>query len=122
MDDFLSVEEVARLKGRHPTAVRAWCSSGLLPARKLGRVWFIAARDAEGFRPPARGRRPALAALLDAAVADFPAAFHNVNLNAEPDLLLPLVVDRLRKYGGMPGIRRAIAIEKLAGKERVRWP
>lgn len=122
MERFLSVAEVARLKGRHPTAVRAWCARGVLPARKLGRTWVIAARDAEAFRPPARGRRPELAVLLATAVADFPEAFYNVNLDVEQRLLIPLVVDRLKKYGGMRGIRRAMAIEGLAGKERTQWP
>ena len=56
------------------------------------------------------------------AVKDFASTcFWNVRLS--DDLLddLPIIFERLRKYGGLKGWRIAADIESLAGKEAVRW-
>jgi hypothetical protein len=66
-------------------------------------------------------RQAKLKELLGEAVSRFKAkCFWNVNVNQPLGLLVPEVVVRLRKYGGMEGIKLAIAIEALA-PEDVRW-
>jgi len=56
------------------------------------------------------------------AVKDFASTcFWNVRLSGDLRKDLPLIFERLRKYGGLKGWRIAADIEGLAGKEAVRW-
>jgi len=47
--------------------------------------------------------------------------FWNVKIPTSIEASLPLVVGRLRKYGGMEGWRLAASITEAAGKERTSW-
>jgi hypothetical protein len=59
--------------------------------------------------------------LLDEAMRRFGAkCLWNVNLDQPTARLVPEIYTRLRKYGGMEGIKLAMAIEALA-PEDVRW-
>ena len=63
-----------------------------------------------------------LARLVSDAFRRFRAkCFWNVSEDQPLSLLAPLVVKRLRKYGGMAGLRLAAEIEALAPEE-TRWP
>lgn len=39
--ELLTLADVARLTGRHPELLRRWCSTGRVPARRIGRTWLI---------------------------------------------------------------------------------
>ncbi|HZB91065.1 MAG TPA: hypothetical protein VE397_06465 [Stellaceae bacterium] len=66
-------------------------------------------------------RQAKLKELLGEAVSRFKAkCFWNVNIDRPLRQLVPEAVTRLKKYGGMEGIKLAIAIEALA-PEDVRW-
>jgi hypothetical protein len=59
--------------------------------------------------------------LLDEAIRRFGAqCLWNTNLDQPIARLVPEIYTRLRKYGGMEGIKLATAIEALA-PEDVRW-
>lgn len=63
-----------------------------------------------------------LHALMELAVNQFGSTcFCNVRLTGNDDSDLPLVIDRLRKYGGMKGWRLASEIKDLAGDVRTSW-
>ena len=38
---MVSPRQLGELTGMHPEAVRRLCQSGQLPARKIGKQWFI---------------------------------------------------------------------------------
>ena len=42
---LISVDDAAKLTGRHPKTVRRWIREGLLPAKKLGRSYQINPSD-----------------------------------------------------------------------------
>lgn len=54
--NLLTIEEIATRYGVTPRAVRNWCDSGILKARKVGRDWIIEEEDLEDFRRPKIGR------------------------------------------------------------------
>jgi excisionase family DNA binding protein len=58
---LLTVPEAADRLGLSVAMVRRYCSSGELPAQKVGRDWTVRQRDVERFAasPRPRGRRPA---------------------------------------------------------------
>jgi hypothetical protein len=63
-----------------------------------------------------------VAELVDQALRDFaPTCLWNADVTQPMAALLPLLVQALRKYGGMPGWRLAADIAALAGKERCSW-
>jgi hypothetical protein len=67
-------------------------------------------------------RQQHLAALVGEAFRRFKArCFWNVSSDRPLALLVPLVLKRLRKYGGAEGLKLAAAIEALAGEDS-RWP
>ncbi len=38
----------ARLMGAAPSTMRYWCASGIVPARKIGKGWFIRLEELDG--------------------------------------------------------------------------
>ena len=40
-----SLEEVAAILGVHIVTVRRWVRGGVLPAKKIGRLWFVHGGD-----------------------------------------------------------------------------
>lgn len=38
---LLSVKQAAEMLGMSQSTVRSWCRDGTLPARKIGRSWFV---------------------------------------------------------------------------------
>jgi hypothetical protein len=67
-------------------------------------------------------RQAQLAALVREAFGRFKAqCFWNVSDDRPLALLVPLVLKRLKKYGGAEGIRLAVRLEALAGEDS-RWP
>jgi excisionase family DNA binding protein len=44
-DNSITVLQAAKLAGKHPETIRRWIREGLLPAKKLGLVWFINPHD-----------------------------------------------------------------------------
>jgi hypothetical protein len=67
-------------------------------------------------------RQVQLTALVSEAFRRFKArCFWNVSEDRSLSLLVPLVVKRLRKYGGAEGIRLAAKLEAAAGEDG-RWP
>lgn len=38
---FITLEEIAEKHGKTPMTIRRWCMSGKIPAKKIGRNWFI---------------------------------------------------------------------------------
>ncbi len=66
-------------------------------------------------------RQAEIAALLDEAFRRFRAkCFWNVRQDQPLSSLVPLVAKRLRKYGGMEGLRLAARLEALAPGD-VQW-
>ena len=63
-----------------------------------------------------------LHALIELAINQFgPTCFGNVRLTGNDGSDLPLIIDRLRKYGGMNGWRLASEIRDLAGEVGTLW-
>jgi len=56
----VSLAEAARLTGRHPEVLRRWCTSGRLPAIRVGRTWAITAESVAMLRDHAARSRPRL--------------------------------------------------------------
>ena len=58
---LLTIPEAAERLGLSVAMVRRYCSSGKLPAQKVGRDWAVRQRDIERFAasPRRRGRKPA---------------------------------------------------------------
>jgi len=57
--DLLTVQELAAMTRRSPSAVRAGLKRKELPAVKLGRRWFVRRRDVERLFDAAAGEREA---------------------------------------------------------------
>jgi len=57
-----TAEAAARISERHnitvpPATLAQWIARGQIPARKLGRMWFLEEKDVDAFTPPSlRGR------------------------------------------------------------------
>jgi excisionase family DNA binding protein len=58
---LVTIPEAAERLGLSVTMVRRYCSTGKLPAQKVGRDWTVRQRDLERFAAAARrrGRKPA---------------------------------------------------------------
>jgi excisionase family DNA binding protein len=58
---LMTIPEAAERLGLSVAMVRRYCSSGKLPAQKVGRDWTVRQRDVERFAlsPRRRGRKPA---------------------------------------------------------------
>ncbi len=68
-------------------------------------------------------RQEELAGLVREAFRRFGAkCFWNVREDRPLALLVPLVMRRLKKYGGREGINLAARLEALAPQESSRWP
>lgn len=55
---MMTTAQAAARLGVAVRTIQAWIKSGRLPARKMGRDWFIAEADLETFSPPPQGRPP----------------------------------------------------------------
>lgn len=51
-EKILTPEQVAERLAVTPKAVREWLKSGMLPGRKIGRLWRIRERDYDAFVAP----------------------------------------------------------------------
>jgi excisionase family DNA binding protein len=59
MDEIITVEEGARLRGVTGETVRRWCREGVLKsARRAGRVWLISKSELLAYEPDPRGPKP----------------------------------------------------------------
>lgn len=52
---LLNVRQLAELLGKSKSTVRGWCKDGTLPAKKIGRSWFVSREALE--RLGGRGSR-----------------------------------------------------------------
>ncbi len=81
-DGLLTLLQVARETGRNVELLRRWCVAGRIPARRMGRDWFIRRRELERIeRMPRRRIAPAGGRLDDRGIL-------NDSLNREIDRCL----------------------------------
>lgn len=52
---FVTVDEAAGIIGVHRSQISRYCTSGKLPARKVGNQWLIKRDDAKRFKRPPVG-------------------------------------------------------------------
>lgn len=111
-DEYITVEEAATRLGISPATVKRRCSSGELPARKVGRGWVLEATRL----PPPRVRRPTRRPSTAAALVDLADSLRELETqDLRRDLWVP---DILRHEDDVQGGRvLEIAAAKLDGRE-----
>ena len=48
-DEYLQVKDVAKMFRVHPNTIRRWISTGEMPAKKVGKIYFIDAHELKGW-------------------------------------------------------------------------
>ena len=59
MEQYLTTEQAAKLKGVSQSSMARWCADGWLKrCVKVGKTWLIDKAELETFEPPKRGPKP----------------------------------------------------------------